>query len=807
MVSLAEHRYGEATTVVVLEGVRDGEAVSLVAAYRDGIDRARKIWGDPVRPLASLPSDVETGADPVTNQAAASQSTATLVATTDVINAVLNAHNTSRFDTDTDEDLWLFNPDATLLQEHIPGRNEVWIADEDWAPQHLERWHTTSTAYRVTEDDPSLMKLEASTPPPLHLEDYMGSDEFPLFVYSGDFPLLGRRMLICEVSDEEISVEWFGFIDGFSLNSQQNELEVSARGPLDVLKTSGVNKRDVQIYDFEHSPSVYGLADVYEGEYQIASHDLENTPVGDAPGEIVIETTDGASKCHIVGVYDFDELEASRPLPQQSDFSFASQLGDDPDPEIEGSIAFGYDPDGVLGGPPVGIGQQVEPVTAVELCRRYLEYFYIRPRTTELDESVTLGPENDEFTEAVSYDGAVWNDSVDLGEFEALEDTSPRLDHYLITSETSLRDLAEGTLYPYNYMLRLTDEGRVGVAQVRVFSPDDVAEMFPDDESSETSSRGVLLSDRINLDFPIRLSEATYKGIVGDPVDRIDADTVEITPDFGVGDLTTSYISGEKRYSFPYIRRGDANRTFEDSDVAAALLDYRQFYRQAPIFSCIVQQEHWTEWIQREGLQEHAEIPHVGDLVRMDGGPLTGLVGPDGKRIEFAGLDILPIGLITRKVSRWEDRTAELEVLMVHWDADVIARQVAPSAKVVDRQGDDTLVIDVSEAGELQSRSGDLGFLIGDNVQLYDGYGAPVGRPDFYQVDSIDEDTITLDVPLSSDDQTAIDVWADSRGIVLRLSDPANYQNHWDETGYFIEEDNAERKWTYWGLNDYWVMS
>lgn len=749
--NLDHYRYQDAIIAVVLEGVYDGETTSLIATYGGEDGEAAQIFGAPTHSLVSPPSDIMTGSNPITGNLRISSATGTLVATDSVVYQIMRAHRgQDAFGASFVWDLGDF--DAYL--DDTPGRH---IYRFSGSPPSPKLWHSLTTQFRLVDSGGAQYAVEASTPIPQTLID----GEEDLRVWDGTMALIGRRFLIVEVDKGEPRITWRGFIESWDLSSQQNELEVSAQGPLRILRSSPHDSIDATIVDLRFRE------DYLEWESQYKVHHSEPRATEDFPGEAAIIHNEGVipiNRTSWDAMPDSGDV-VSRDLDEGRDL-VGGQVDHGGLQDEAAKMGFAYNLS-----PPwqtTGIGA----LTSTDLIASYLLYFYISPRKT--DDGV------------VHYDAAIWHDAIDLDDIKGAEGVP--IDHYVIDPETSYFDVLELAAYPLSCIPRLTSDGKLGMARVAMIHPDDLADGIPTHR---------LLSDRIDLSFPIRKAQATYTGEVGAFVDTVEADEVKVEP-IGTGemDLLPKYVAAEKKLDFSLFHRSSRQ------EVANILLEYHSFYRIAPIFTLRVRLRDWHG-------EDESALPPVGSYVRLAGGPLDGVVGPDGKRIHIDDTDVIAIGIVLRRTIRWENRTAETDVLLSHWESgDVMPRVVAPSAVVQGLDGPNTLEIFTDTENELNSIYGVLGFLDGDQVRLYDRSGRAISDT-VYLVDSTSATSITLSSSLTSDDQAIVNAWAGEwgRGVVLRLADLSDYENDWTGGDVDLSPSNADRRFSYWAAGDYWVLA
>lgn len=87
------------------------------------------------------------------------------------------------------------------------------------------------------------------------------------------------------------------------------------------------------------------------------------------------------------------------------------------------------------------------------------------------------------------------------------------------------------------------------------------------------------------------------------------------------------------------------------------------------------------KWLDDDG--NECLAPQLGQWVRMTDGPETGVIGPDGRRIQVEDEEITFTGFIINRTFNIEDFTIECDCLMLNWlKGNALPLHVAPSAAV-----------------------------------------------------------------------------------------------------------------------------
>lgn len=741
MSRLREQQYYTAGWAVVLEGVFCDGPVSYVATWMPE-DESQDHFPDSFR-LSGPPSPLGVGVDPHTWRSDIGSQTATVVAEDGgAVEFLERAKEKFYFG---DRAVWSMPSESNLLLNKArPGHYEYSVSAAD--PPWWGVFHSRTTTYRAA-DSVVGWTLTSSVP---------YRDAGDLVVWEGYPSLEGLRMLVVELRAGELVVDWTGWVESYDHSRAQNQIELKGVGPMRPLGKRIAKRRRAAV------DAVQGSGGLYGGTFEVL--DTEHIPEGTPPGHISVEVDDEVI------------------LPLMEDFTgalsgdFASRLpvlataGDHGDvSDDQAPITYTYDRTGVLGGE-----HGPDSIDGVELVRRWLRFFLVDERTDDAGDTV--------------YDGASWDELVDEDEFLAESDQAHDLDHFRVGQDIDIWELTAKAFVATGHFLRVTADGRLGVSRLRSLTPDELAKVFSTDPETP-SQRVTIIGRRIDDEHPLRLKHATYAADLGGLGD-VDPEEIEVQPKQGTGDMAPQYLGGEKRFDLSWWSRG---RTGLVRDL---LTDMFHLLRLSPIKNVIVPLEDFSDWEpdQRDDADPtYGRLPPVGEFVRLDGGPEGGIIGPGGKRVDFVDYDVLPVGLLLHTRIDRANRTATCAVLMLHWDEDDRMPKVVAPASGVTGYSDGGSVVETERAAV---------FADGDQVQLYDRSGRMIS-PVVYVVDETTGSDVTLDTPLTENDQKQIDEFADHRGVTLRLSDLEDYDNVFDDEleDYFVNSDNAKRKWAFWDVD------
>lgn len=728
--------------VVVLEGVRAGAGnVSLIGTYGDV--PADLDLGD-VAQLAGVPSDPSTGIDLVTGSVTISQQTATFVASGRVCQAIEQARAVQDYG---EAFVWVIPESSSVfLESAAPGRYVYFVFDG--APPATQ-WHTSTVTYEMVDDFGGSYRLIASLP----LQTLAGASQ-QVVAYVGSPPLAGRRMLIIDYVGGEVRWEWRQFIERRAYSAQQTEVEITAVDPMRPLEGLVDERRYARV---QAELQYYGR---WEGTAQLeAGEAITPPPSGDdPPGLPVVELDDVVLAPNGGGIFIGDGRIATPSMMASDDDKLA----------VDGRarVVYAHDQSGLLG------TQTAIQRTGPGLVRDWLLFFQQSPK-------IQAG--------LVTYDGAPWLDLIAIEEFDAIEATAEFIDHSLIDAEMSLSELAGWALTPLGYFLRLRPDGSLGVARRRWLTPFDLLDVYGSGDESVPAHRLAMLSSRIDISDPVRAIEATYVAEVGGVVSRIDPDVIEVRRRRAPTDPAPRYTSSERRFDFRAFSR--RRRDF----VSLLLIEAQSALSLAPTMTVEVPLDDLNQ-------KRPRQLPPVGEWLRIEGGPETGVIGPDGNRIFPGDDDVRFIGLVTAIRLDRTRHVAEVELMMSNWyGGDVLPRVVAPEMTVtsyVDKPGTGTVA--------LTGVDGERQFLLGDDVRFYDHDNQPLSA-NVYTVTGCGAFGIPVLSPALQGEDVALlaeYVGVYGRGVVLKLADLLDYSNDWwgsltGEPSPLQRADNRTRMWTY----------
>src|SRR5690625_4747620 len=430
--------------LAIIEGVRSGDSwPSTVGIYGRHNLRPGLLPEEFLFDLASAPSGLETGLDPVMGETSISSVTATFVATPELMEIIMGAQGVAAWG---DPFVWTTPPPTVTTG--FPGR---YRADFSGPMPPFSQFHSSTTTYEIV-DQKIAYSVYSSHPLP--------EQSIDLACYAGSPQIGGRRLVICEVlPDGEVSPLWRGFIESVSLSSQQTEVEVTAVDPLrvlggvvdDLIKASVSGDRD--------PTSFIWAADIDLRVSQVL-------PDGDTPLPIVVRS---GGVYLPTGASSYDDVPGA--VHSRQAFTVPDEedhIGDD-----RAAVVHGYDPAGILGEP---VGTQ--GVTGPEILLRWIDH-HLRQRRTNA-------------AGVVIYDGAPWRDLIEDSDFAFLAGRAPAVDHALLDATVSVDDLERWCLTPLGYFLRLTVDGRLCATRFSPICCNDITDFFTVDRLSSTI-RSVLL--------------------------------------------------------------------------------------------------------------------------------------------------------------------------------------------------------------------------------------------------------------------------------------------------------------------------
>lgn len=727
--------------IVVLEGVRAGEGnVSLIASYGD--IPADLELGD-VAQLVGPPSDPSTGIDLVTGAVTISQQTATFVASPRVCQAIEQARAVQDYG---DSFEW-YRPGQfeTVLEDAAPGRYRYFCGT---TPPPVTEFHTSTTTYFVEFISGSSYYLTASLPLPTEIGENT-------VAYTGSPQLAGRRMLIIDYVGGVQRWVWREFIERRAYSAQQTEVEITAVDPMRPLEGLVDERRYARVQaELQYYGSWIGTVELETGP------GITPPPSGDEPpGRPVVELDDVVLIPGQGGVF----IGNGR-------ITTPSMMASDDEVEVvdgRAKVVYAHDQSGLLG------TQTVEQRTGPGLIRDWLRFFQQSPK---IEGGLT------------TYDGAPWLDLINIAEFDAIEASAEEVDHSYIDAEMGLSEIVGWALTPLGYFLRLRPDGSLGVSRRRSLTPFDLLDVYGSGDGSVPAQRLAMLPARIDISDPVRAIEATYVAEVGGVVSRIDPDVIEIRRRRAPTDPAPRYVSSERRFDFRAFSRG--RRDF----VTLLLIEFQSAMSLAPTMTVEVPLDDFSETRPRQ-------LPPVGEWLRIEGGPETGVIGPDGVRIQPSSDDVRFIGQVTAIRLDRVRHTAEVELMMSNWyGGDVLPRVVAPELTVTsytDKPGTGTVVLS-GVAGERQ-------FILGDVVRFHDRDNRPISA-NIYTVTDLGAGEIPVLSPaLQGEDADLLAAYVGDygRGVALKLADLDSYTNDWwdsltgGEPSPLQQPANRDRMWTY----------
>lgn len=223
------------------------------------------------------------------------------------------------------------------------------------------------------------------------------------------------------------------------------------------------------------------------------------------------------------------------------------------------------------------------------------------------------------------------------------------------------------------YFMTLSDEGKLTLGKLKDFT---VAEAIKVNQLTNSVPRkwASLIDPFISLTRRPQQNQFTVE-IGNNYIENGGTATVGIIrgnrTDFGLGissssPLDLNFYTNKKLISdgFSFIER---------------LMAYQVYIRSEslPIMSI---KTPW-KWLDEDG--NECLAPQLGQWVRMTNGPETGVIGPDGTRIQVEDEEITFTGFIINRTFNMEDFTVECDCLMLNWlKGNALPLHVAPSAAV-----------------------------------------------------------------------------------------------------------------------------
>ena len=750
--ALKAHAYKTPALLLVIEGLYvDHEYPSLVGYYGSVPDGL--LPSGLVR-MIEPPSSITSGFDPASGSIDLSSITATFPATDSLLSRLYSARSGDY----SQSFVWMVP--SVHEQAGFPGRYINQILGTSDLPPHLT-FHSSTAQYQVDNIIWGTgYQIRSSAPlPPAGTE---------VACWAGQLPMAGRRMAIIRIEpDTSLRTIWQGFVEGWSLSGQQTEIEIRA---VEALRPLDGTLIDPPTGSLDVSRQ---LGSYWRGTARTTTPDT--LPVAQTPLEVGLRDG-GGSVILPRGRYD---LEASHPT-FSGETSFVAPTSEDSVTDPVAQVVYGYDPAGLLGR---AMGAALAPLTPIDVVLRWLDFHLL---SGQVQGDVTV------------YSGEVWQEIMDVAEWQQLSPYAPAINHALLDRDTRFSDLLK-ILGSLGFYPRLTSEGKLGLTRLRSFNPlEDFAALYSEDPDVP-SARVILTPDRIDVDHDLRKSEATFVGNLGGVVDGVDPDRITVRPARAVQDPAPRYMGSEVSFDFPWYSRGTRGR----SVALDALRDRFDLLRSSPVLHAVVPLESFVPWDSaRSGSSDgHSRLPAVGDWVRLDRGPKTGIV-IGGQRVLLEDLDLGAVGMLIHTTIDLSTRTAEISVLMPH-STDAMPRLIAPNARVLSVLDSKTLSVDFYD-GET--------FRKGDQVRLADLSGRFISS-EIYTVDGATGSSLLIS-NISVQDQAKIaDLNAGDpslgRGVILRLATLDEYSNEGWSTSpdYITDPDKRERIWAYWDADDYWTLT
>jgi hypothetical protein len=248
----------------------------------------------------------------------------------------------------------------------------------------------------------------------------------------------------------------------------------------------------------------------------------------------------------------------------------------------------------------------------------------------------------------------------------------------------------------------------------------------------ETPTSAVTLNPtRIRLDRRLRDRTGTVKAQVGGSYPDEDPDIIIKQGLTGFRSDTRSN-QNPTEIDFGFYNKDRADRP---GDVLEAYFDSRLERAQdnPPILAC--------ELPKSSGNQT---LPSLLQWVELEGGPETGVIGPDGERVSMSSLGFKAVGLLVGRTLDFRTGDVECRVLLSNWHLSNQPRLIAPAARL-ESSGGITNTHDVSVSDEYLAADDTIGFSSGDNVRLTNEHGRPhFADPGGLTISSVDDDAARL---------------------------------------------------------------
>lgn len=247
-------------------------------------------------------------------------------------------------------------------------------------------------------------------------------------------------------------------------------------------------------------------------------------------------------------------------------------------------------------------------------------------------------------------------------------------------------DVVADLLAINGYFMTLSDEGKLTLGKLKDFT---IAEAINTNRFTDTIPRkwASLIEPNITLTRRPQQSQFTVE-IGNNYIENGGTATVGIVKgnrtDFGLGissntPINLNFFTNKRLIStgFSFIER---------------LMAYQIYMRSEslPIMSI---KTPW-KWLDDDG--NDCLAPQLGQWVRMTNGPETGVIGPDGTRIQVEDEEITFTGFIINRTFNMEDFTVECDCLMLNWlKGNSLPLHVAPSAVVTSYSSSSAPVITI----------------------------------------------------------------------------------------------------------------
>ncbi|MGI9589203.1 MAG: hypothetical protein ACR2MR_13530 [Dietzia maris] len=265
-------------------------------------------------------------------------------------------------------------------------------------------------------------------------------------------------------------------------------------------------------------------------------------------------------------------------------------------------------------------------------------------------------------------DCEAWLQEIWATRTDFIEQWNPNVDG-LYNALDSVADL----LATRGYFMTLNDEGKLTLGKLKDFTVDEAIKV---NQFSDSIPRKWAALIEPNLPLTRKPQQNQFTVEIGNNyIESGGTATVGIVrgnrTDFGLGISSSSpinlnFYTNKKLISdgFSFIER---------------LMAYQVYVRSEslPIMSI---KTPW-KWLDDDG--NECIAPQLGQWVRMTGGPESGVIGPDGTRIQINDEEITFTGFIINRTFNMEDFTIECDCLMLNWlKGNSLPLHVAPSAVV-----------------------------------------------------------------------------------------------------------------------------